>query len=201
MTHPSIDHLHFSGVLSLSTATDPRRKPPLVSPKHWPGMVPRLVRDSCILSFNLGNAIHEKVAQGEQIGLACLVALSPLPFCLSGHRNKERKVRRMRRRGVTMWCCLGPGGTLMPGQLAQTDSLSCSSYTNTGSLVKDDSFHIAGSNFPRVGKFVWFLQGFHFLKVFGIFLEGRFMKIQCEMENKNMSFIFPPLSLCLFSSI
>lgn len=44
-----------------------------------------------------------------------------------------------------MWRCLAPGRALVPGQLAQTDSLSRTPSTNTGSLVRGDSFHIAGS--------------------------------------------------------
>lgn len=46
--------------------------------------------------FNLGHATHDRVGaedlgeQGEQIGLACLVAPAFLNY-LSGHRSKERK--------------------------------------------------------------------------------------------------------------
>lgn len=53
--------------------------------------------------------------------------------------------------GGTMWYYLALERALVPGQLAQTDSLSRSPSTNTGSLVQADSFHIAGSIFPCVG--------------------------------------------------
>lgn len=50
-----------------------------------------------------------------------------------------------------MWRCLAPGRALVPGQLAQTDSLSHTPSTNTGSLVRVDSFPIAGSIFSACG--------------------------------------------------
>lgn len=96
----------------------------------------------------------DRVAQDEQIGLACLVAPAPFNYqsiwAWKQELEKGGELKEGRGCGGTVWCCRAPGRALVLGQPAQTDSLSSPS-TNTGSLVQADSFRIADSTYLCVG--------------------------------------------------
>lgn len=149
MAHPSADHhdILWSPVPLVNPAV--QGAIPTLPTQHGPGTDPpplqRLLR-LCVLlcsvpPFNLGVATCDGGAQDEQIGLACLIAPAPLDYLSIWARKQGEKG------GVTMWLYLAPGRALVPGQLAQTDSLSCSPSTNTGSLVRLTAFTLQAASF------------------------------------------------------
>lgn len=116
MTHPSFDHPPFlwstvSLVIQRSWVQFPTGTATGMFPCFRQRLPQTLVLLCSMTPFNLGHATCDGGAQGEQIGLACLIA--PVPPRLSiylGTEAKRGKGGELEGGGGvgTMWLCLAP---------------------------------------------------------------------------------------------
>ena len=163
LAHPSIDH---PPPFLLSPCLTRQQAVPTSTPPNGMGTARRPCRDfhnfmSVFVARRRLTLAVPRVTGGGRGGVECTgrtdwfgmpdrASPAPLSIYLGAGEGKGKGRENVREggrwsAGWTMWRCLAPGRALKPGQLAQTDSLSFSPSANTGSLVRADSFHIAGS--------------------------------------------------------